>query len=73
MSVSLKQKLKDRLFYIDELRSDECQCGRSKEPRHSLCGTCYFELPKDMQRDLWLPIAGGYEEAYDAAVQYLNS
>lgn len=73
MNVSSDQKRKDRLFYIDELRSDECQCGRRKKPGHPLCGTCYFELPKDMRRDLWLPVGRGYEEAYDSAVQYLNS
>lgn len=64
---------RDVRFYLDELKSDECQCGRPKRPRNSLCFRCYKDLPEDMKKDLWQPIGAGYEEAYDAAVHYLNS
>ena len=62
----------DIRFYLDVLKSDECQCGREKSPRHALCGRCYFRLPKDMQRALWRPVRGGFEEAYDEAVGWLE-
>jgi len=65
--------MNDIKFYIKELKSDECQCGSSKKPGRSLCYTCYSSLPKDMQRDLYLSMRDGYEEALNAAVHYLNS
>lgn len=33
---------------------------------------CYRRLPRQMQRDLWSPFFGGYEQAYDAAVVWLT-
>jgi len=62
---------KDLKFYIEELVSEECQCGRTKREGHSLCYRCYSSLPKDLQRDLWLRMGDGYEEAYDKAVEWL--
>jgi len=59
-------------FYADALTSTECQCGKSKKPRYSLCYTCYKSLPKDMQRALWQKMGQGYEQAYDAAVNWLE-
>jgi len=63
---------KDRRFYITELKSAECQCGRPKKPHKSLCYGCYKALPKQMRRDLWQGIGDGYEAAYDAAVAWLG-
>ncbi|GAH74320.1 unnamed protein product, partial [marine sediment metagenome] len=63
---------KDWKFYYDELMSDECACGMQKEPRKSFCYGCYMALPRDMRRDLWKPIGEGYEEAYEAAVKWLE-
>lgn len=60
-------------FYISELGSDECQCGRSKMPGRSFCYKCYTSLSRDMRRDLYQKVGDGYEEAHDAAVHYLNS
>lgn len=62
----------DKLFYLKELKSDECQCGRAKKPKNALCFFCYSSLPEDMKADLWKPIGRGYEAAYEAAVKYLN-
>ena len=59
-------------FYLKELRSEECFCGRSKMPGHSFCYKCYRSLPRDMQRDLYQPLWDGYMEAYEAAVKYLS-
>jgi len=68
-----KEIMGDINFYVKELRSDECQCGRYKAPGRSFCYKCYTSLPRDMRRDLWQGIGDGYEEAHDAAVHYLNS
>jgi hypothetical protein len=67
-----KKKMKDQEFYISELRSEECQCGKTKKSKMSLCFQCYSSLPKEMQRDLYRPLGRGYEEAYDNAVKLLN-
>jgi hypothetical protein len=65
--------MSDTKFYIKELMSDECQCGRLKQHRRSFCYKCYTSLPKHMQRDLYQRMGDGYEEAYDEAVHWLNS
>lgn len=62
----------DVKFYIQELRSEECACGRTKRPRYSFCYTCYQLLPDDMRKDLWSYMGDGYEEAYDSAVAWLT-
>ena len=63
----------DRQFYIDELRSAECQCGKGKRVGMSLCYDCYTSLPADMKSDLWKGIGNGYEAAYEAAVKHLDN
>ena len=62
----------ERGFYIKELRSEECFCGKAKKRGWSFCYLCYRSLPRDMQRDLWRRIGFGYEEAYEAAVKWLD-
>jgi len=62
----------DYNFYLKELGSDQCQCGKSKKPGKSLCWHCYRALPKEMQRDLYLPLREGYVDAYEAAVKWLE-
>ena len=64
---------KDWRFYYDELRGEECSCGRYKKPGYSFCYRCYKSLPRDFKRDLYQRIGAGYEQAYDAAVQYLGA
>lgn len=63
----------DYKFYVKELRSEECQCSRPKKPNYSFCYHCYFQLPKDMRRDLYQKLGEGYEAAYDEAVTFLTS
>ncbi len=62
----------DYEFYLKELKSDQCQCGKYKKPGRSLCWKCYQSLPGDLQKDLYLPLYGGYPEAYEAACAFLN-
>jgi len=57
----------DWKFYVEELQSDECACGRAKKPGFSFCYTCYRTLPFDLQRALYKRVREGYEAAYDAA------
>ena len=64
--------MKDIKFYIDELLSKECRCGRTKKKHYSFCYHCYKSLPFGMQRDLYFHVGDGYEEAYEAAVRYLS-
>ena len=63
---------KDLKFYLDELKSKECFCGRKKKSMFSFCYKCYSALPKDLKRDLYLSIRHGYEDAYDKAVEWLG-
>lgn len=58
--------------YIDALMSNECACGKTKQPKKSFCYRCYKALPRDMQRDLYRRIGNGYEEAFEEAVKYLE-
>lgn len=62
----------DLRFYIDRLRSEECDCGRDKKRGQAFCPGCYFKLPHDMRSALYLPLCGGFEEAFERAVEYLN-
>ena len=63
----------DRRFYVNVLKSPECQCGRTKKPGRALCWPCYQPLPRYMQDDLHQSLGDGFEEAYEAAVAWLNS
>ena len=63
---------KDVRFYLQELQSEECQCGRWKKPGYSFCFICYRRLPRDMQRALYRRVFDGYEEAYEEAVAFLT-
>lgn len=62
----------DTKFYIDELISEECQCGGEKKSRKSFCWQCFNALPMELQRRIYLPMHKGYEEAYEEAVAHLE-
>ena len=62
----------DIKFYLKELQSEECQCGKPKNKGFSFCYGCYKSLPIEMQRALWQQIGAGYEDAYDQALKYLG-
>lgn len=68
----MKAQGKDQKFYFEELRSEECQCGRAKKRGWALCHKCYSSLPHEMQIALYRQIGDGYEEAYEEAVAWLN-
>jgi len=64
---------KDFFFYVGELESEGCFCGRNKKSGKAFCYRCFAELPHDMRRALYKRIGDGYEAAYDAAVNYLDA
>jgi len=57
---------------IEQLKSEECFCGRPKKRLKSLCYSCYRRLPDEMQADLYQGIGAGYGDALDAAIKYLS-
>ena len=59
-------------FYLEALKSDGCQCGRTKKRGMAVCYTCWKRLPRDLQQQLYWRIGDGFEEAYDAAIAYLG-
>lgn len=65
------EKPNERKRAVDELRSNECRCGRKKQPGRSFCYRCYYALPGEMRRALYRPIGKGYEAAYEAACRFL--
>ena len=72
MSQNAEQRAKDRAWYLKELRSDECFCGREKDPGKSFCWRCYKRLPRDLQAALYGRIGNGYEGAYDEAAEWME-
>jgi len=65
--------MEETQFYLNVLKGNECQCGNGKDVRRAICYSCYRQLPNFMQKALYKPIRRGFEQAYDDAVEYLNS
>lgn len=64
--------MKGKTWYVEQLLSNVCQCGKRKKPHMSFCPNCFFRLPEEKRDDLYKQWLHGYEESYDAAVEYLN-
>lgn len=47
-------------------------CGRGKSYARTLCGTCYFTLPKDQRASLYQRRGAGYERAVNKALKTLG-
>ena len=70
---SAQQKKQDDLdFYRKMRQSNECICGRGKQPGMWFCFRCYKSLPGDMRRALWGVMDSEVFEAYDEAVRYIE-
>lgn len=63
----------DKKFYIDLFESEECLCGKGKNPKNAFCGGCYYKLPPDKRGALWRRFGNGFEEAVDDAVSWLQT
>lgn len=60
-------------LYLDELESVTCSvCGKKKQRNHTFCKSCYYHLPPLMRLALYRRLNDGYEEAVDAAKEYLK-
>lgn len=56
----------------DEFRSTICPiCGGAKPLNNGFCRGCYHSLPKKLASRMWRRFGGGYEEAHEAARQWL--
>jgi hypothetical protein len=56
---------------LDELQGKKCRCGHRKVAGQTFCRDCFYALPQQMRDDLYKRMGQGYEEAYQAAVDYL--
>jgi hypothetical protein len=62
-----------RLEILDGLSSTTCGgCGKTKKAKMSHCRTCYYALPPKMRSALYQGFGCGYEEAYEASLQFLS-
>lgn len=66
------QTSRDKAFYLEVLRSNQCACDQGKKPRKALCLKCYAALPPYQQMALYRGIGHGFEEAYEEAIKYLE-
>lgn len=62
----------DLAHYVLALNGTLCFCGRKKGRKLSFCSLCHRSLPAALRRDLWKPLRDGYEEAVDAAEDFLK-
>ena len=49
---------------LKELRSESCNCGRSKVARQPFCANCYHALPAFLRAKMWLSPLDGDEILY---------
>jgi len=68
----MEQGEKDRRWYAEVRRSEECLCGRPKKGGNAFCWACWSQLPEEMQGGLYRGIGQGYEEAFEVAVSWLQ-
>jgi hypothetical protein len=57
----------------EELRGQRCRCRQHKVAGQTFCARCYYMLPKEMQLALYKKLFAGYEEAYQAACEFLDA
>ena len=53
------------------LLAPRCVCHKAKKPRMAFCGDCFHGLPPAMQKALYRRIGSGFEEAYQAAKEWM--
>ena len=63
----------DRRFYLETLKSEECQCERPKKRGYAFCYRCFHRLPGHLRTAIYRPIGAGFEQAYEDAYRYLNN
>ena len=63
----------ERVDCIDALKSSQCRCLRPKQRGMAFCFKCWGQLPDQIRRSLYKRIGEGFEAAYSAACDYLNT
>lgn len=58
---------------MGELLGTQCRCGATKAKRTSFCRKCFYTLPRERRDALYQRVGQGYEQAYEAACEYLNA
>lgn len=62
-----------RFEILAALKGTRCAgCGEAKKVMRSHCGKCYYALPPPMRTALYKRFGGGYEEAFEGSLQYLE-
>jgi hypothetical protein len=53
------------------LRGNRCSCHKIKVVKQAFCGDCFHALPPAMQKALYKRLGKGFEQAYQAAKDWL--
>jgi hypothetical protein len=56
----------------DVLMSTECACGKAKPCGFAICGTCSFELPREMRDLVWDLDDPDYPQRYAEVLDVLR-
>ena len=59
-------------FYVDQLRSEECFCGKKKRYGYTFCYRCYMALPEDIRERVTARLPEGLDVAFEEAVKVLD-
>lgn len=57
---------------IKELAGGVCRCGNDKKSGQTFCARCYHQIPRELQRALYLSVTNGYDAAYNRACEFLD-
>lgn len=68
-----KPEEKPKDFYIKALTATACRCGRKKQRGMALCSKDWRQLPTVLRHDLYKKMKAGFEEAYEAACDFLDN
>ena len=67
----MREKPKDWRWYLERVQNETCQCGCGKRCGLAFCYKCFLKLPHELSEALYRILGHGFEEAYEAASQYL--
>lgn len=59
-------------FYVDQLRSEQCYCGRPKRYGYPFCYGCYTALPQGLMERVAVRLPEGFDLAFEEAVKELE-
>jgi hypothetical protein len=53
-------------------KTERCWCGGHKKVTQSVCSRCWWKLDSEQRDSLYQRIGKGFEEAYEAAIEFLR-